>query len=283
MARASVQKSLETGNSLMNLTLVVTYGRTGSTLLMRILGQHPNLLVRNRFPFEARTSQYLFLAQRFGVEPLGRPLCYDGATYEPAGDQDDTFRRIALEAVKSARFPTSMRNAYRQIGESENRLEPVAIVEKASGLTLAREILDEFPSFRAIALIRDPRATVRSIRAFNQRRGFLSFGEEVGYQLLMTRVVGFTEQLLRLYKEFSGRSLVVRYEDLMGRPAWVAEELLKLHDLPTDEKNIQRMISVCSYEDDLTRAHRTSDAVREALEDQPLSHEQADRIRAIGY
>ena len=194
----------------MDLTLFVTYGRTGSTLLMRALGQHPKVLVRNPFPFETRTAQYLFLAPRLGIDPLGRPLCYEGATYQPADDLDDRMRGIAHLALQSSPFPISMWQAYYRIGPAEGRQEAVAVVEKAMGLVLAREMLGEHSGFRLISLIRDPRTTVRSIRAFNQQRGFLSFGEEEGVDTLFDRFIAFNMHALELAQLFEGRSLVVR-------------------------------------------------------------------------
>lgn len=267
----------------MDLTLVVTYGRTGSTLLMRVLRQHPKILVRGSFPFEARTAQYLYLAQRFGIEPLGRPLCYDGATYVPAGDQDNTFHEIALEAVKSARFPASMRNAYHRISESESRSEAIAVVEKAAGLVLASEMMQQFRNFRSISLIRDPRTTVRSIQAFNRRRGFLSFGEEAGLERLMNLVIAFNLRALELAQNFAGRSLVVRYEDLLAHPSEVMEDLVQLHGLPADQGAISRMLAALDYEDHLTREHRTSGSIKTAIEEPVLSEGQVERLRRLGY
>lgn len=266
----------------MDLTLIVTYGRTGSTLLMRVLGQHPNVLIRSRFPFEARTAQYLFLAQRFGIEPLGRPLSYHGATYEPAGNRDDMFREIALEAVKSTSFPASMRQAYCRIANVEGQSGVFAIVEKAMGLVLAREMLEEFGSFRLISLIRNPRMTVRSIHAFNRRRGFLSFGEEAGVDVLMDNVIAFNLDAVQLAQIFAGRSHIVRYEDLLGQPSRVMEDVLRLHCLPFDRFAIDRMLAAFSYEDELTRQHKTSDT--EVPPEEPmLSEGQIELLRRLGY
>lgn len=267
----------------MDLTLLVTYGRSGSTLLMRVMRQHPKILVRAPFPFETRTAQYLFLASQADGLPPAHPLSHGGGTYLITGSNDTEFREIATEALKSDPFPLSMQRTYAWVAEHEGRPDATIIAEKALGQALVREMLDRHSSFRLVSLIRDPRTTVRSIRAFNRRRGFLSFGEEHGLASLLDRVISFNVHALQLVQRYEGRSLMVRYEELMSQPSKTVDDLLRLHGLPREQAAIGEMLSTWGYEDEVTREHRTSDPTEDTPDDIAVSPVQADRIVQLGY
>lgn len=50
-----------------NPIFVVSTGRSGSSMLMRLFSFHPQILVRSVFPYESRAFQNYYLASRNGL------------------------------------------------------------------------------------------------------------------------------------------------------------------------------------------------------------------------
>lgn len=198
------------------------YFRSGTSLLQSLLAGHPEILVlpgeanwfggeRARSLAEIHTQWIRRIVSPDGLPPfwaLGRPWTGDDDLY-------DLFTRtfLAYAAAEPGRDLLGLvAAAYAACTPGRPRLW----AEKTPGNELrVAEILAAYPEARFVHIVRDPRATLASVVAFNRsRRAFAPLPEaavELGRSLdaatANTRDVG------------GDRYLVVRYEQLVGDPA----------------------------------------------------------------
>lgn len=184
---------------------VSSYGRSGSSYFMALLsacGVH----VAGRLPFEDRALQVGFLAGLAqGVASAPNPAAgtarYFGIEYfSPLlrGAVDENERTQRLEAHIAA-------------------AEGGWIAEKLIGMDVARlmRALDPQGLIQPIYLLRDPRDIFLSVKAFNAKRGFTSFGD-AGDDAQMFRIICDFQRGQLIEQQRHG-GLVLHYEDLVGR------------------------------------------------------------------
>ncbi|WP_188394030.1 sulfotransferase [Mesorhizobium sp. SARCC-RB16n] len=244
----------------MNLTIVVSYGRSGSTIFMRMLRENPAFLIRQVFPYESRTSQYLFAASKVGLPPDLSPVTYQEATYDFAQDGDEAVWDFGrqLNKLKPGDPIAFSRLMLNHVADVEHNTEAVHSVEKGIGVDLAREIAEVRQDVKLIFLIRDPRSIYYSVKSFNKKRGIISFGEEAGDNVLYQRIVQFVQYVRWLSLRTAGRSIVLRYEEMMEHPDLFCRRVLSFYDLPDADDVVEKMTSVVDLYDQSAKDHMTS-------------------------
>lgn len=127
-------------------------GRSGSTLLMQLLGTSNEIAFDRTYPFEHRYLEYF-------LRVLNKPIPFDPQIIDRLALRDAAFRHMwfAFCEVVRAQQPAARFYAEKVSGDFE-------ILTK-SGI-----------DYRLLQLVRDPRDTFTSIRAFDKRRGFYGFG-----------------------------------------------------------------------------------------------------------
>jgi Sulfotransferase family len=259
--------------------MVNTFGRSGGALLMRMLAEHPDIIVDQRFPYETRVLSYWthFMrvlaapADTSQVEPYWRdpnrlppfPYFFDSptglipleqATLDRwyATDQVEEFARVAQATVESF---------YRECAGIRNRTTPAFFAEKMVPAGHCRWITWLlYPRGREIFLVRDPRDTLASVLAINARRGFAGFGREwvetdeqyVG--LVRMHLLAFLDQ----WKRRSQYSALVRYEDLVRSPTEQIRAMLDTLNLDSSANTLYSMIEAGNEITANVNAHRTS-------------------------
>lgn len=225
--------------------LVTTLGRTGSTLLMLLLGCHPQIVVHPPFPFETRVASYWTSI----FNELASPSSYlqalaagDARRYwwigysvfpvETYVDQDAAAQWLGGHGVEAlAAF------AQRQVRQFYEASWALRANDRGTAAWFAEKQLPDaglqqiqtelFPDGRAIFLVRDFRDMMASITAFNRKRRFAGFGsgvhDEEGYILEQGRAV---DKLLDTWRRAGNRGLLVRYEDLVQQPQATLERIL---------------------------------------------------------
>lgn len=230
--------------------MVRTFGRTGSTLLMQILGSNGQICFERQYPFEHRYLAYVF--------NMSRVMGLTGKVGEP-WDNDVLFRGkermigcLPYGGVKlidrerlSKRTFISLWNEFSAEMREQSGLKPGTpgfyaekippnVANTANDLLKARNIF----------LLRDPRDEMVSIKSFNDKRGFNSFGwlendNDVSYahkmcrnrQLFMKNMIDFEE---------NKRRIAVRYEDLIKNEDAEVERLSNWLGLPLNTKGISK-------------------------------------------
>lgn len=218
--------------------LVVSFGRSGSTLMMSKLSQFSDVIVPDMYPYEVREAAYFSRAFALLSSPANHgwgctpeDVASPGSLFQLGPDPhfhhrswreiyDDGLRReLATERPRHAKeFALRMTDRfYGHVSKSAGK-KPRFFAEKANAGALP-DLFDEIYTgqARCLFLIRDFRDMLCSIRAFNRKRGRRDWGEGDDIDVWMRQIRTGIGQL----KESHHRrplSLTVKYEDLVSDP-----------------------------------------------------------------
>jgi hypothetical protein len=266
--------------------MVSTLGRSGGTWLMRMLAEHPDIIVHERFPYETYVCSYWMhfiqvLAApvdpsqvesfQFWRDPerlppfpyfFGGPLVHPTPTEDVAVDrwyfdQVEEFARVAQAAVESF---------YREYASRRKRTTPAFFAEKGVQQKGVRAghydwiMRQLYPRGREIFLVRDPRDRLASILAFNARRGFADFGrervetDEQYVDVIRADMLSFVQT----WKRTSHRGPLVRYEDLVRSPTKQIRAMLDALELDSSANIVDSMVKAGNETTANVNSHRTS-------------------------
>jgi Sulfotransferase family len=264
-------------NDAIRPALVTTLGRTGSTLLMLLLSQHPELIVHPPFPFETRLARYWAST----VTELASPNSYlqalvteDDRRYWWLGhkefpvvrliNQDPAAQWLGGLAIENlANFARQQVIGFYEASTAfqSKAVAPRYFVEKQLPNPELREVQRElFPGHAEIFLVRDFRDMLVSILAFNEKRSHKGFGTDlrtgVEYVAWLGRAV---EALLYNWRTAAAGAQLVRYEDLVRQPRPVLQQLLQHLKLEESDALVDEMIrNAETVEPGAQEQHRTS-------------------------
>jgi hypothetical protein len=263
--------------------MLTSLARSGSTWLMRMLAEHPNILVHERHPYETRVCSYWMHFLKVLAEPVdlsALPAPFDFYTdpkrlaqfpyffsnpprhpVPPAqaaidhwygSSQIEELARVAQACVESF---------YREYAAARRRTNPVFFAEKSAPAShCGWTIWQLYPRSREIFLVRDPRDILASMLAFNERRGFAAFGRErVGTDEEFAEVI--RSDMLSLARKWQGRSergVLVRYEDLIESPKRNMHRILDTLGLDSSAAVVESMTRAGAEATAAVSRHRTA-------------------------
>ena len=278
--------------------LILGIGRSGTTLLMQLLGTAPRILFDRVYPFEVRYLAYLqqwslVLSSApaantqsspgsFVAPPpaIVGPLPYPGAQMWDG----QAMRRAAIVAGWKA-FAKAATARAGVSGES-----PLYYAEKSPFWMPAA--CRETMRYRSVVLVRDPRDVFVSVRAFDAKRGVAGFGfsgregeREEDHAL---RFADACRIRLRISREELGtpHSILVRYEDLVADLAKEARRLGMWLGVALDA---ERVVShILDFDHHTTSASAAASVGRWHRElgtgvAQMLTDELRDELQCFGY
>ncbi|ASJ71627.1 sulfotransferase [Granulosicoccus antarcticus] len=205
--------------------MVRTFGRTGSTLLMQILGTNERICFERLYPFEHRYLTYAYNLARMPSLP---------PQMDEQWNNDSMFRcnatavgclpygklnTIDKESLAKNLFVSIWKELSHNIKTTQGlpHSEPCFYAEKVPHQVADRS--NELLNARSIFLLRDPRDEMVSIKQFNIKRGFHSFGwteddTDVSYAQKMCRNrIKFLHHMMSFTTE--QHRIRFRYEDLV--------------------------------------------------------------------
>jgi len=270
--RAPLRTSFEPA---MRPLMITTLGRTGSTVLVRMLAAHPAIAAYRPFEYEPRVASYWMGVLR----RLGDPTSHR-RQLAPSGPIDGNWwvgseppfpRRIrdaeldewlAGESVEElAAFCQGRVDAlYRRVARLAEREGAPYFAEKLRPDFVPGLVWDLWPDAREVILARDFRDMLSSIFAFNAKRGFPGFRRSVAAsdaEFVHERVGRSVAALARAYRERAERAHLVRYEDLVKRPADTARALLEYLELDAPPATVDEMAASVTRRDGESDQHRT--------------------------
>ena len=223
--------------------MVTTIGRTGSSMLVHLLGAHPGVVAYRPFRVEPRVASYWIGVLRSLSEPasyrrqmqglnLQNPTWWLGTEGRVARrTQDAEFQDwLGSEAVQTlAGFAQSrIDDVYTRIAGLQQRPDVAYFAEKYQPDAVPRLMWELYPDAREVVLVRDFRDMLCSILAFNAKRGVQGFGRDraASDAEFVDEMGKPADALARSWEQRASRAHLIRYEDLVSRPAETVEGLL---------------------------------------------------------
>lgn len=257
--------------------MVTTLGRTGSTWLTHLLGQHPEILAYRPFQYETRVANYwaqilMTLSEpnsylhALATEMSGRHW-WLGDRQPPAALpllDPEIESRLGAESINSlASFCREQTERfYRTAATIQGKDSPAFFVEKCSPSNFLQETISEiYPGAREIVLVRDFRDMLCSILAYNRKRRMTSFGRQFADsdEEYVRRLRTTAAQLLWSWQRRPASAHVTRYEDLIRKPAETLKSILQYLGLSASDAIADDMLErACKSRADAQTMHKTS-------------------------
>jgi hypothetical protein len=283
--RQPVQSSFRPGVQPLMLTGI---GRTGTTVLMKVLSLHPAILAHRIHPYEVRASSYWmqFLKVlsapypdvRANVQAIYKQQATIGPnlSYIPKLTHDPNVKNwLGVQYVQdmAAFCQKSLEDYYENVAKGQKQRSYSYFIEKHHPSYIPLMLWDLYPKAREIILVRDFRDMLCSINAFNVKKGSLGFGrarvETDEDYILQLRERGVS-QLYRAWQQRQQQAHLVRYEDIILKPESTISGILQYLKLKQSDSIIQKMVSeITSDGNEVDRArtesHRTSESPEKSI------------------
>jgi Sulfotransferase family len=257
--------------------MITTLGRSGSSWVLKMLSERPEIVAYAPTKYEVRFSSYwtdVFLAlsqppsYRQSVAAriesddwwLGRPRRPDDGLDR---DMLEFLGRDQVDALKS--FCRGRIEAfYDRITPPSDTGVPRYFAEKRQ-VSYKRQIYalrEMFPGAREIFLVRDFRDMVASILDFNRRqgvvRGFPRGEADSDVEYVGTHLAAAVVEFANAWRERSDWAHLVKYEDLVLRPHETLRSVLRYLDLDATEDELERMLAAGTENSEWQAIHRTT-------------------------
>ena len=265
---------------------VTTLGRSGSTWLTWMLGQHPELLAYKSFGFEPKVAAYFAEVAR----SLTQPASYYQAV---RGDIDDdgwwtgrdprfglpwyscdphTDRWLGADYVEDvlALAGRGIDSLYDRLAAAQSKPDALCFVEKFPPTYFVQRMLWEmYPRTREIFLVRDLRDVACSMLAFGRKRGLswywnaeVSSDERIIREPLREEVA----ELVNCWEQRADLAYLLRYEDLIERPRETLAALFSYIGVDDSAATLDEVLDRSTGLDPaLARGHATTGTPTESI------------------
>lgn len=264
--------------------MLTTMGRAGTTWTMRLLSEHPEIVVHRWHPYELRTARYWWhmlktlseprdphhsgQADRFQTNKLF--VGYNPFYPEPIGVTPGLIEWMGKDYVEDlARFcQRNAEEAYKRIAAGQGQANVKYMAEKHRADNLPWLVWELYPKAKEIFLVRDFRDVFSSMLAYNKKFGRRAFGpehlktdEEFAHFLRNSTI----KNLSRSWPKRQDRAHLIRYEDLIAQPEEVLRGVFTYLELDDSDSTIQGILERASADNPETRQHITSSNVSNSL------------------
>jgi hypothetical protein len=264
--------------------MLTTMGRAGTTWTMRLLSEHPQIVVHRWHPYELRTARYWWhmiktlsdprdpyrSAQADFFQTNTQWIGYNTFYPEPISVTPglrEWMGKIYVEELANfgMRFADE---TYLKIAEGQGQSNPVYLAEKHRADNLPWLVWELYPNAKEIFLVRDFRDVISSMLAFNVKHGRQVFGpphvksDEDFIRFMRSSTI---RQLARSYPKRKERAHLIRYEDLIADPATTLRGVLRYLELDAGDATVDGMVGRASAENPEMKGHLTSANVSTSL------------------
>jgi hypothetical protein len=264
--------------------LLTGLGRSGTTWVMRLLEQQPEVVLFRRYPYESRMSVYAMQMLKVLSEPPNVQTSpgRDAMTVETLqtigpnpyfGLPETGVEELRLFCGRT--YPQeladfccqSIQQWYERLAASQNQAGAKYFAEKAVPNHVSWLMWELYPAMREIILVRDFRDLIASALAFNAKRGFVAFSRnrvksDAEYVELIGRRAA---DVLHAWKSRSPQACLLRYEDLIQHPHAELKRLLEYLQLDCSDERVQSTLKQAGEDTPELQYHRTSASVESSM------------------
>lgn len=264
--------------------MLTTMGRAGTTWTMRLLSEHPQIVVHRWHPYELRTARYWWhmlktlseprdpyhsaQADRFQTDKLR--VGYNPFYPEPIAVTPGLGEWMGRDYVEDlARFcQRSAEQAYLRIAAGQGQSDVVYMAEKHRADNLPWLVWELYPKAKEIFLVRDFRDVFSSMLAYNKKFGRRAFGpdhletDEEFARFLRNSTI---RNLSRSWPKRQDRAHLIRYEDLITNPREILRGIFAYLELDASDALIDGVLERASAENPEMKQHLTSKDVTTSL------------------
>ena len=223
---------------------LISLGRCGSTLVMKLLGSHPKAIAVLDYPSEVRLAQYWISlysrASRMDPELVDRSALYQQTQFAYNALKPEFLARDHDELTGFLK--QRINRFYLHIAHATAKYSVGFLVEK---LLFDPEFLDQchrvYPDLKPILLVRDPRDMICSIISFNKKRGTSTFMQKEDDRdiELVDSYTPILNRMVEWWKEIRGPCFLIRYEDLIIEPISNLSRLFSNLDMEIDSGEVE--------------------------------------------
>jgi hypothetical protein len=274
-------------------------GRTGTTLLMKMLAAHPGVVVYRRFPYELSNAKYWMQMLKVLAEPSNliqsthpdtfhgnlwwvgqNPFYDDGIAANPA--HNDWFGRKYIERLATF-CQKSIDDWYVTLARSQGQDDAVFFAEKQLWPNYIPVLLNElYPEAKEVFLVRDFRDMTVSMLAFDEKRGFYGFGRadgETEEEFIEGMLKPAALAMCNSWRTRGSRSHLIRYEDMVRQPKETLTGLLDYLELDSTPDTVDEILRQALEETSQVGHHRTSSDAGDSIG--RWRHERDEQFRAL--
>jgi hypothetical protein len=259
--------------------MVTALGRSGTTYLMRLLSEHPEIVAHRAYPYETRAAAHWMhlLRVMIQLELPGQPIWrFDrGDWNQPPFAMPHKNMMLAANDYLANEYPVaaaefcrqSIQQFYRHVAVSQQQPKARFFCEKFTVRGLEFLLQNVFPDSKEIFLVRDFRDMACSSLAFNNKRGFAGFGRELvdSDEKFFPELKGFVEMLRDHYTARRKRAHLVRYEELIRQTPETFRKILEYLEVESSESTINAIIQRATTDTPTFVEHRTTSSVEESI------------------
>ena len=249
--------------------MIRTFGRTGSTLLMQILGTSDRVCFEKVYPFEQRYLTYVHnMARMVSLTAKSDAVWNNDTMFMGKSQRIGPLPYSKIDSLNKEKLSQSCFKAlWKEFSISMREQQQVPSTGRAYYAEkvphYVAQAANEHLQGMNIFLLRDPRDEMVSIKRFNEKRGFNSFGwqEEDSDLSYATKMCKTHHQFLKNLVSFKSdkRRTYVRYEDLVRNGE---SEVARLSEWLGTEMSISKAQS----DKAVRKKHMTSSSANSSVE-----------------